>query len=508
VATGLDQAETLELRESSLEEAAAAYRAMLPAIAPAWSGWLHLRLARVLRQSGNTAGASLALRQAAQLPDSPGLLPSRLAARFEICRHLSMAGDDTALRDEAARLYRDLNAGQWLIERSSYLYYEEQLRRWAADRIPSDVIASEQHRQSMAVLLEKALNGESGWLNAGPISAAVIKASQDREIAVIVPEKTWNQWIDSAASAMPQDIVLRSGSDLPAMLLWSSVLKLPAPGPDLSLWTEPRDPAALQQENASRRRLLLGILFLVAGVLVFGSFATVRLVQRELHVAQLQSDFVATVSHEFRSPLTGIRQLAEMLLAGRAAHDEGRRRQYYELICQESDRLTRLVENVLDFSRIEHGRKQYRFEPIETAKWLRDLASAMGQRRPIETEFAVDLPAFQGDRESLSSAVLNLLDNAIKYSPEPSPVRLRANARDGWLTIAVHDKGFGIPAEDQRRIFDRFYRAPNVAGGHAKGAGLGLALVKRIADAHGGRVHVESRVGQGSTFSLILKVTP
>jgi signal transduction histidine kinase len=228
-------------------------------------------------------------------------------------------------------------------------------------------------------------------------------------------------------------------------------------------------------------------------------------VRRELKIAQLQSDFTATVSHEFRSPLTGIRQLGEMLLAGRGAGDESRQRRYYELICRESNRLTQLVENVLDFASIEDGRKQYRFERIETGEWLRELAGTLAPGRTVQADFPSGLPAIEGDKNALSSAVLNLLDNAIKYSPDGSPVHLRASAEAGWVTIEVRDQGCGIASEDQRRIFDRFYRGANASGGPAQGVGLGLALVKRIADAHGARIRVESAPGKGSTFYLAMK---
>ena len=219
----------------------------------------------------------------------------------------------------------------------------------------------------------------------------------------------------------------------------------------------------------------------------------------------MQSEFVATVSHEFRSPLTGIRQLAEMLLVGRGANDPVRRHHYYELICRESERLSRLVENTLDFARIEDGRKQYRFEPIRTAEWLAGLAAIASQRRPLTTDLPEDLPLVTGDREALSSAVLNLLDNAIKYSPDASVVRMSANRAGDWVSIEVQDEGAGIPLEEQQHIFDRFYRGANANGGPARGVGLGLALVKKIADAHGARLELRSKPGQGSTFTFSLR---
>jgi signal transduction histidine kinase len=286
----------------------------------------------------------------------------------------------------------------------------------------------------------------------------------------------------------------------------TAALALTSLGLPGSLWAEAADPTVSLRENESRRRLLLAILFAVAGVLAFGTFATVWIVRRELQVAQMQADFTATVSHEFRSPLTGIRQLGEMLLAGRAANDEARRRQYYELICRESDRLTRLVENVLDFARMEDGRKEYQFSRIETTEWLGEMAAIAARRREVRALLPEHLPAIEGDREALSSAVLNLLDNAIKYSPEGSAVVLKAHEESGWLRIEVEDRGCGIPPEEQRRIFDRFYRGASAGAGPAKGVGLGLALVRRIADAHGARLHVESEPGQGSTFTFSLRV--
>lgn len=493
----LEQAETQELRAGSAQQSVLVYGELLQRAPSLWRGWIYLRLARALQRAGESGRSRAALAQAAVAVDAPGPVPTRLAARFELC--------STWQKAEAASLYRDLSGGTWLLEKAPYSYYELQLREWAADRIPRETGITELHRQAMSQLLERVLNGEAGWLQEGSAAVLVTTASHSRQAAILTPEKEWKKWMAEASQETPQDLVVRIGSPGPANPRWSSAISLASLGLPWSAWSEPRDAGALGRLNEGRRLLLLAILLLVGGVLTFGSFATVRLVRRELRIAQLQSDFAATVSHEFRSPLTGIRQLGEMLLAGRAAHDAPRRRQYYELICRESDRLTRLVENILDFSRIEHGHKQYHFEKIDTGDWLRGLAGIAEQRRPIETSLPPGLPAVQGDREALSSAVLNLLDNAIKYSPADAPVVLRASGGEGWVTIEVRDQGCGIAPEEQRRIFDRFYRSANTYGGPAKGVGLGLALVKRIADAHGARLHVESTPGHGSTFHLSLK---
>ena len=160
---------------------------------------------------------------------------------------------------------------------------------------------------------------------------------------------------------------------------------------------------------------------------------------------------------------------------------------------------------MLDFARLEDGRREYRFEPLGTENWLRELVAIAERRRNIEARFAPGLPAVLGDREALSTAVLNLLGNAIKYSPEGSPVQLRARGDAGWGSIEIEDQGCGIAKEEQARIFDRFYRGANAGMGPAKGVGLGLALVKRIAEAHGARLGVMSKPGEGSTFSLSLR---
>lgn len=487
--TELEQAEAREQRSGDARAAAKEYAALLEHSPADWRGWLHLRLARSWAHAGERERAVAALREAARLPDSPGPLPTRFAARFELA--VTSPG-------EAARLYRDLCAGVWLLERSPYAFYEGRLRELTG----ATMSPAESRRQLLARLVDRVVAGEAGWLTEGGTSAQVISAAQARTAAVITLDSQWDAWVAEASQAAPRDVVVRVGAAAGRV----SAMSLAPAGLPWSVWSESRDAAARESENIRHRTLMLAILLVVAGALVFGTIATVLMVRRELRVAQLQSDFTATVSHEFRSPLTGIRQLAEMLLAGRAAHDEERRRHYYELICRESDRLSRLVENVLDLSRIEDGRKQYRFEQIATAEWLRGLAGIAGQRRNVEAMVIEPLPAVEGDREALSSAVLNLLDNAIKYSPETAAISLRASGGDGWVTIAVEDHGCGIPVEERERIFDRFYRGANAAGGGAKGVGLGLALVKRIADAHGARLRVESTPGEGSTFYLSLKV--
>jgi len=261
-----------------------------------------------------------------------------------------------------------------------------------------------------------------------------------------------------------------------------------------------------------RQNLYRATLIFVVAMLVFGGYITTRTVRRELEVARMRADFVSTVSHEFRSPLTGIRQLAEMLLHGRVAGEE-RQRRYHKMILQESERLARLVENLLDFSRMEEGRKEYRLAPLNTSVWLRELVGNF-QSEIAENGISVvadipeDLPAISADSEALECAVHNLLDNAMKYSPGSETVWLDAYAGNGDVTISVRDQGVGIAEPDRKHIFDKFYRVDGEISLKVKGAGLGLSLVRHIVAAHGGTIDCESQAGEGSKFSIRIPIAP
>jgi signal transduction histidine kinase len=263
-------------------------------------------------------------------------------------------------------------------------------------------------------------------------------------------------------------------------------------------------------EHEVRRLALVktGLIVLIDLMLGAGLYLVYANVRRELHLSRLKSDFVANVSHELKTPLALIRLFAETLELGRVPGAD-KARQYYRIINKESQRLTQLINNILDFSRIEAGRKEYRFARADVARIVREVLESY--RFPIEqlgfaleTDVAEDLPAAQVDKEALSQALINLLNNAIKYSPDEKRLRVCARAEDGGIAIAVTDHGIGIAKADQKRIFEKFYRAENSLVHETKGSGLGLSLVKHIVEAHGGSVKVDSAPGKGSTFTLFL----
>jgi signal transduction histidine kinase len=244
-------------------------------------------------------------------------------------------------------------------------------------------------------------------------------------------------------------------------------------------------------------------LMLLAGLALV--FANVR---RELRLSRMKSDFVANVSHELKTPLALIRLFAETLELGRVPSAE-KARQYHRIINKESRRLTQLINNILDFSRIEAGRKEYRVAPGDVGAVVRDVVEAY--RFPIEQQgFALavevpdDLPELSIDPEALSQALINLVNNAIKYSPGEKRIEIRVRRERGDVRVSVTDHGIGIPRPEQKKIFEKFYRAENSLVHTTKGSGLGLALVQHIMEAHGGRVEVASVPGEGSTFTLVL----
>jgi signal transduction histidine kinase len=252
----------------------------------------------------------------------------------------------------------------------------------------------------------------------------------------------------------------------------------------------------------------LAALILVLGLTFVGGYLVWRDTRRELRMSDLRSQFVANVSHELKTPLTSIRMFAEALQIKGLA-DEKKHDQYLDTIVNESERLTRLLNNVLDFSRIERGQKSYRKEPVSLAEVVNDAARTMKyplarQGFELQLDVSGDLPAIHVDRDAVEQAILNLLTNAMKYSGNSREIGLRLARRNGTAVIQVSDHGIGIPESEQSLIFEKFYRVPGVENEAISGTGLGLALVSHIAAAHGGTASVESVPGTGSTFSLIL----
>jgi two-component system, OmpR family, phosphate regulon sensor histidine kinase PhoR len=248
-------------------------------------------------------------------------------------------------------------------------------------------------------------------------------------------------------------------------------------------------------------------------LLGLGMLVTIRGAARARELAQLKSDFVSTVSHELKTPLTSIRMFAEMLEQGVAKGDVAKMARYHGVIVQESQRLGLLIANLLDYAQIEKGTRRYTPSRQEFAALARHAVTVYETLRDpeagrnqvvVEVSPQAVLAEVETDREVIVQAVLNLISNAAKYGGADNEIRVLVDADPHWVSIAVRDKGPGIPAHEQPRIFREFYRSPEAYRSGVEGTGLGLALVKQHVEALGGEVGLESQVGKGSTFTIRL----
>jgi signal transduction histidine kinase len=254
------------------------------------------------------------------------------------------------------------------------------------------------------------------------------------------------------------------------------------------------------------------ILSALSIMMLGGIFLTYRNISREMKLAKLKSDFVANVSHELRTPLALIRLYAETLELGRLTSKE-KYQEYFRIIREESERLTALINNILDFSRIEAGRKEYEFKETNLAELVRNtLDSYRFQIEQngfaFEEKISNDVPPVTVDREAIARSLLNLVNNALKYSKDQKYIGVSLYRTNGSVNLEVQDRGIGIAPAEQEKIFEKFYRCGDPLVHNIKGSGLGLSLVRHIARAHGGDVKVESAPEKGSKFIIALPLDP
>jgi len=264
----------------------------------------------------------------------------------------------------------------------------------------------------------------------------------------------------------------------------------------------PAAPSVLQ------RSFYTTVLVVVVSMTLLGAYLFWRDVRREVLLAELRSQFVSSVSHELKTPLTAIRMFAETLLLGRSERP-GAREDYLETIVNESERLTRLLNNVLDFSKIEQGKKLYRLEPQSLGAIVRSAARTMHYplaQQGFDLRVSIDdrVPPVAADADAVEQAILNLLSNAMKYSGQSRSIALQVRRDGDCALVSVADCGLGIPPHEQGRIFEKFYRIGGADREGIPGTGLGLTLVEHVARGHDGEVKVESVPGEGSTFSIVL----
>jgi two-component system, OmpR family, phosphate regulon sensor histidine kinase PhoR len=279
--------------------------------------------------------------------------------------------------------------------------------------------------------------------------------------------------------------------------------------PHLSLGIQLRG-TTIEDLVRSRFRRNLVLILMLDAVLLAGAWLVYRTLRQQIELVRLKSDFVSSVSHELRTPLSLIRMFAETLELGRVDSEE-KKREYYATILQETERLTRLINNILNFSRMEAGKKQYSYSAVDVNDVVRQVAGTyahqLGQSGfTLTEEYAPNLPAVTADREGMAECIINVLDNAIKYSGDQRVIAVRTGAGGDAVYVEVEDHGIGIAPEHHRKIFEKFFRVSSPTVRDTKGSGLGLSLVRHILDAHGGDVLVRSTPDRGSTFRLLFPV--
>jgi signal transduction histidine kinase len=271
-----------------------------------------------------------------------------------------------------------------------------------------------------------------------------------------------------------------------------------------------RDICATPEELAAlgfKNNMMLG-----GGVMIvlFGAIGmAMHAASRQMKLSQMKSDFVSNVSHELRTPLASIRVFGEYMRLGRVSNEE-KVREYGEYIEAESRRLTQLINNILDFSKIESAQKEYNFAETDVVALAHETTCAFAlplREKGYSVTFTApdrDLPPLTIDKDAIAQVLVNLIDNAVKYSNGHKALDVVVSGQSNEVRIAVRDRGIGIPTAEQKKIFEKFYRVGSGLVHDVKGSGLGLAIVSHIMKAHGGRVEVESAPGEGSTFTISL----
>jgi signal transduction histidine kinase len=499
------EGEAAEIRHQQLDKAAGIYRRLSESKDRALQAGALMRLARVLRKSGQIQAARTVYERLSRMDGvRVAGTPAELVARHAL---YDLSRDSA----DGMRLQKDLLAGRWALTRGQFeFYWAEAIRLSGHEETLGErtglteaaVVAWSEWKRTSSVRGQRTM-----WVDAKPWFT-IWRAAFGRQVVLI-------QWPESLLQTLPVELdavcalVDEEGRVVAGRKQVGATVVRMATESQLpwSLYvTGSKGPKDLAM-TARQRFMLLGLGTVVA-FLVAGTYFVARAIRREIAVSLLQSDFVSAVSHEFRSPLTAMRQLSEILALGRVSSEE-RLQKYYDTLVGETRRLQRLVETLLNFGKMEEGARQYRFEEIDAGELVESVAAEFAPQlaasgRRIELNRAPNTCPIEADAEALALALRNLVDNALKYSPDQPAVSVEWGCENGAVAIHVRDRGMGIPVAEQRVIFQKFVRGRAAIAANVKGTGVGLAMVSHIVRAHGGEVRVASAPGEGSTFTILL----
>ncbi len=477
-----------------------------------------LREARLLRKLGKWPESAASYRELGNLGHAlAGGIPAVLASHAGQVDTFTEAADRENAASAAQRLLDELLSGRHRISAETFDVLTESAFRSHSDLLDRarPAIALAEATRFLADRLGDSRLDPVLWINTrfGPV-LALPRPAPDGVVAYLASSTAirteWLRLAQPALANLRLDIALATPDGR------TVAGQQPTSGHSVRLahvsrlpWTVMVFPAsATPTANDPRFILLAGglaVLFLGAAAAMWLS---TRAVAREIELAKLKSEFVATVSHEFRTPLTAIRQLSEMLLTNRVASDDDRRL-YYQHLASQGERLHRLVEGLLNFGRLESGKLRLARQRFDAAGFTREEAQHF-ERQPIASGFSVECniphePAMvEADPDALRLSLANLLENAIKYSPGTGAVAVKVRTENQRVEIAVQDSGPGIDPADRKRIFEKFVRGNAASTQNVPGTGIGLAMARDLMRAQGGDIELTSQLGEGSTFTLVL----
>lgn len=493
-----------------------------------------IRLGRISRRDGRI-GAALAYYETLTGLDGQtvGTAPADWLGLYARCSIHEAENRLDELAAETARLAAALTTGGRHVSAITYRYYAAAATRWAGLAGQPELAAGLGQPHALSAMAAGFHDLWDDWRQGRSASSGIriegsghghvlgIWTAFDSDLLAgmlgidelhaaslaVVTDRLEDQGIgwrvsDAAGKVLVSGLDIGGGTPSLRSLALGGMLFTVAAFATPNLIPDPRD--------ISRRRLLLTGLLLILTMILASTYFISRSLRREAETSRLQSEFVAAVSHEFRTPLTSIRQLTELLASGRIENPD-KASAYYRVLDKESRRLQRLVEGLLDFGRMEAGAHPYHPEKLDCSALLDDIMGAFREEYDL-TEEALSLeiegaPYVMMDRESFTRAIWNLLDNAVKYSPDSVEIEVKALLKDRKVCISVADHGLGFPAEEQLRIFNKFVRGSAASSTNAKGTGLGLAMVQKIIENQGGSISARSSPGKGAVFTILLEST-
>ena len=482
---------------------------------PALRAGALLRLARNQRKAGDVRGALTTYDRMAAINTDIDNTPAPLTALVGRASVLEAANRQSEAKVIGQQLLKGLAEGRWQISQTTYETSLEDARRWAGDTA-FETTARQRAATAFADIYERwRADGRApprGWTIVDDGLVLTAGTSDARRLTTLIAGETFLREAWSNMKGIDVQLTSPEGTRIFGTVAKDGPVAVRLPDTSGLPWTIRVSGGAINSEptdGIARRKLRLWGVVMVLMLLAGSAYVTWRGVSRELAVARLQADFVAAVSHEFRTPLASLRHLSDMLKQRRITGEE-QREQCYDHLVRESGRLDRLVEELLDFGRLEEGQYHFRFEQVDLSLLVAEVVAAFQQHsgaRGHRVDFSGSAPLDACvDRAAFTRALWNLLDNAAKYSPDADTIWVQLSVDDGEAVIRVRDQGLGIEPGEQSQIFGKFVRGSSASVRDVSGTGLGLAMVRHIVNAHGGRVSVESEPNKGSTFALTLPI--